>query len=427
MHIVIAMPTPEYVHNEFALGNLPEIVNHTKSIYPDIKISVAHKHGVRTDSNRNQILQECMNSGDVDYILWLDVDMIYPKQIIERYLDTLKIDQTIDVIGCLYFKRAYPYDPIAYEKSNDPIKPYRTILPSTLNENVIYEVEAVGYGGMMVNMKVYEKLGEKKWTHYGSNFHIPLELEDKLTHDLQFCKDVKEAGMSIKLHGGVRPGHMVNHPVTIEDWRKATEEEFKFRHKLPSIQIIMPVTNVEQGKQAALLMEQRAGIPCNIAVVHDDARKGFIGVVNDLFKKSDAEVVGYTAQDVIVGEDWLLHAMMRMLTTNAGLLALNGGKFHGKLASYGLVQRSWVKDIYNGNLFFPGYSAHYADTELTQIAKQQGRFAYAEKSVMLEIDFDKFLGNGKKLNQKDKKLYKKRKKIGFDGKVTDKNLLLEFA
>jgi hypothetical protein len=431
MHILLAIPSPSHVDADFALGNLQDVISHTRKTYPDWKVSTAYQTGVRTDQNRNAILKKAIEDGTVDYILWLDADMLYPAQIVERYFDTCEsLGQEIDVIGCLYFKRSYPYDPIAYELNdteNKDIKPFRSILPSAIKEDTVYEVAGLGYGGMMVNMKVYEKLGEKKWTRYGENFHLPFDAEGHLTHDLIFCKDVKEAGMSIKLHGGVRPGHLCVHPVTIEDWQRATEESFQFKKLPPKVLVVMPTTDTEQAKKAAEIMRIRAGADCDIAIVEDDKRIGFISVVNTLAQTQPHDVIVYTAQDALVGNNWLKHALMKMMITDAGLVGFHDGKWQGKLASFGMVQRSWFKNIYNGEVFHPGYHAHYADTELTQIAKEQGRYAYAEKAVMIEVDWDKAIGRGKGVVKADKKLYKKRKEDGFGGLVTSPDLLKEFS
>lgn len=419
MHILVGLPTPENVHNEFAFGNLPQIINHTKKVFPGIKISFANKEGVRTDANRNSILKQAIEDGTVDYILWLDVDQLYPPEIIERYIkDTEELKQSVDVIGCLYFKRSYPYEPIAYTFSGEHIKPFKTLLPSAVESDKIYEIDGVGYGGMMVNMKVYEKLGKKRWTNYGANFHLPYEIEEHITHDLIFCRDVRQAGMSVKLHGAVRPGHLAVRPVTISDWKRATIETFDFTSKQPSVIVVIPTTNVEQAKQAGEVMKRRAGIGFDLMIVEDTKRVGYVKTLNYVANESTHDVIVYSAQDVLVGTDWLRNALLTMLTENAGLVGFNDGKWAGKLASFGVIQRSWVKTIYGKNVFNPLYHSHYADTELTQIAKSQGRYAYSEKAVMLEVDFNKILGQGKWVVKADKKLYAKRKETNFDGLVT---------
>lgn len=419
MHLLVGLPTPENVHNEFAFGNLPQIINHTKKVFPGIQISFANKEGVRTDANRNSILKQAIEDGTVDYILWLDVDELYPPEIVERYIkDTQELKQTIDVIGCLYFKRAYPYDPVAYTFSGEHIKPFKTLLPSAVDDDKIYEIDGLGYGGMMVNMKVYEKLGKKRWTNYGVNFHLPYQIEEHITHDLIFCRDVKNAGMSVKLHGAVRPGHLATIPITIENWKKATLENFSFE-KQPSVLVVIPTTNLEQAKVAGEVMKQRAGLNFDLMIVEDTKRVGYVKTLNYVAKESSHDVIVYTAQDALVGFNWLRNALLKMLVENAGLVGFHDGKWNGKLASFGAVQMSWCKHIYGGNIFYPGYHSHYGDTELTQIAKSQGRYAYAENAVMLEVDFNKILGRGSGVVKADKKLFKERKESNFDGLVTD--------
>ena len=420
MHILIALPTPENVHNEFAFGNLPQIVNHTKMMYPGVKISFANKEGVRTDANRNSILKQAIEDGTVDYILWLDVDELYPKEIIQRYIDdTQELKQTIDVIGCLYFKRSYPYDPVAYTFSGEHIKPYKTLLPSAVEADKIYEIDGLGYGGMMVSMRVYNKLGKKRWTNYGVNFHLPYEVEEHLTHDLVFCRDVKRMGMSVKLHGAVRPGHLATIPITIDHWKKAMIETFDFSGKQPSVLVVIPTTNLDMAKRAGEIMKLRAGLGFDLMIIEDTKRVGYVKTLNYVARESKHDVVVYTAQDAMVGYNWLRNALLKMLVENAGLVGFHDGKWNGQLASFGAVQMSWAKTIYGGDIFYPGYHSHYGDTELTQIAKSQGRYAYAENAVMLEIDLLKAVGKGNGVVKADKNLFKQRKETHFDGLVTD--------
>lgn len=428
MHILIGLPTTENVNNEFAFGNLPDIVSHTRKAFPDIKLTVAHKTGVRTDANRNYILKEAIEDGTVDYILWLDVDELYPPSIIERYIkDTQELKVQLDVIGCLYFKRTYPYDPVAYTYSGQHIKPFKTLLPSAVEKENIYEVDGLGYGGMMVSMRVYEKLGKSRWTKYGDNFHLPYEVEDHVTHDLVFCNDVKKAGMSVKLHGAVRPGHLSVTPITIDHWKRATAENFDFNAKQPSVLVVMPATNREMAEQAGEIMKRRAGIGFDLMIVEDTNRIGFVQTFLMATQDSKHEVVVYTAQDALVGFNWLRKALMAMMLENAGLVGFHDGKWDGQLASFGAINTAWGRKIYGGNLFFPGYHSHYADTELTQIAKQQGKYAYAENAIMLENDVNKILTGGTGTLKKDKKLYKLRKESGFGGLVSDTQLLEQFS
>lgn len=412
VNILIGIPSSGHVNCAFAYDNLPAIIAYTQK-NSDHNLFIGFQCGVRTDRNRNEILQKAIAKGDIDYILWLDEDMLYPHDIVLRYLECQP-----EIIGCLYFKREAPYQPIGYYKSERNIKKYNAIEPREVPHDVdSIEVDALGYGGMMVSMKTYEKMGDKKWTHYGENYHLPFECENKFTHDIQFCKEAQECGVKILMHTKVRPGHIGEKVVTETDWTNPV-------YKIPKVTVIMPTTDMVMAKKASKLMKSRAGYPCQVLIVEDINRSGFMATLQGAIDKNPSDFYVYTAQDAFVGNDWLKIAMKKMEETNAGLLAFNNGRWGNKMAAFGLVRHEWMVKNYGGRLFYEGYKTHYADVELTLIAKQEGKFAYDGDAVMTEIDFDK---DGKGTNAQDKALFAERKMTGFDGKVTDIELLQFFS
>jgi len=215
VNILIGIPAQDIVPTKFML-NLIGVLSYTKNHLKNVgEVNLAVKPGVRTDKNRNTILKEAIKKGDIDYIIWFDTDMIYPLDIICQYM---RID--FDIIGCLYFKRPPPHDPVVFVKNKtSKAKPYNAIDPSSFEFENVYPVDAIGYGGMMVKMSVYEKLGKKKWTHYGKNYHLPFEAKDRLTHDLVFCQTCQDAGFKILAHGSVRAGHIAQKVITEDDYR----------------------------------------------------------------------------------------------------------------------------------------------------------------------------------------------------------------
>lgn len=406
MNIGIGIPTPERVHPDFSISCLPQIVSYTKKHLPDVNLFIRPQGGVRTDRNRNAILKDFIDKGDIDYILWLDADMVYPHDIIKRYLELKKLHGEMSVIGCLYFKRSSPHSPIGYVDSGKDDKPFRPLMPQMVKKGKIYEVTGVGYGGMMVPMEVYDKLGDEKWTHYGVNFHIPDAEDGNLTHDLEFCRTVKKHGFKIFLHGSVRPGHIAEKLITEEDFY----DNFPPRLlKGLKVMVAIPATDEKLATKAAKVMGKRAGYDCDIRVILDKNKKGYTHVINSAYmvnnKKYDFFV--YTAQDVFVGSNWLAEALKEQFKSQAGLISFNDGKWNGQLASFGLVETLWANKNYGGNLFYPEYKSHYGDTELTQIAKHDKNFSYAKDAVMLEVDYKKAIGKGH-VNKDDKKLYKQR-------------------
>lgn len=418
--LAIGIPTPQFLDPDFAIGNLQEIIQYT-ALNVTTNISVKYQTGVRTDSNRNVMLQEFLEEG-FDYLLWLDSDMIYPPNIIEEYLKAPKITKKpIDVIGCLYFKRQEPYSPIAYTLSNDKERPYTEIPHLSVRKDSFYDVDGLGFGGLMVSRHTYDRLKSKKWHKYGSNFHLPFAAKDKLSHDLEFCKNVKNKGMNILMHGGIRPKHIG------KLWVDGSMCEQKIDiNKWPETLVIMPTTDKSKAKEASELMKTRAGMPCDIEIVEDKKRKGFVKVINDTFHKNQNYInFVYTAQDAYVGQEWLKEATVSMARKNAGLVSFNDGIWNGRLAQFGLVNREWALENFN-NIFPDCYKANYCDTEITQVAKQQDRYMWSEKAIMIEVDYQKHI-EIRQPNEEDKMTFNQRKKSGFDGKVTNDILLKEFS
>lgn len=198
--VLIGCPTAPMVNISF-VENLLAIISKAKKI-KDVEINFGYKTGVRTDRNRNEILKIALETG-MDYILWLDTDMLYPTNIVEKLL---KADK--DIIGCLYFKRAIPFTPVGAYKSKKKEFSYNPLDPKSLPADSVIEVDGLGFGGMMVKTEVYRKMGDDMWANYGEEYHIPLGGGNHLTHDFYFCRKAQEHGIHIHLHTGIKPGHL---------------------------------------------------------------------------------------------------------------------------------------------------------------------------------------------------------------------------
>lgn len=431
MKIALIIPCPQLVEPLFAIQSLHEIMDYTKENRKKVEVNIFSKIGTRTDKTRNACVKEALEWG-ADWFLHLDADMIFPRDIITSYLSVADRSK-VDVIGCLYFKRDEDYAPIGYIKSDDPTRPYRSVIPRFIREDGVYEVEGLGFGGMMVARHVYDKLGDKKWSVYGSNFHIPDDsLPDRLTHDLNFCKDVKEAGMTIKLHGGIRPKHIGKLIVDEETWRKngrMDKEKLVQIAMQQKVVVIMPSIKMDMAQNAADVMKIRAGMPVSVEVIEDTKHEGFVKICNRVSKdylKKGYNLFAYTAQDAYVSKGWLLAAVMSQIEQMAGLIAFNDGKWWGKLAQFGMMTDDFMKTYLDGNMLPPHYFGNYTDCELTLIAMQNNQFGWAQDSIMMEIDPDKDKGK-KSVNKDDQKTFNARKLTKFDGKVTDPILIGMFS
>ena len=188
--------------------------------------------------------------------------------------------------------------------------------------------------------------------------------------------------------------------------------------------IFMPFIHPPLAKRTAETLARRAGVSATLICIFDLKREGFVSIINQAFKESESPFVGYLAEDAFPGRDWLKIALDELNAQKAGLLGFNDGKWQGALAAFGLAKRAWAQKNYAGNLFYPKYKQHYADTELTLLAKNDKVYAYNPHSVLLEVDWDK---DQKTTNVSDKLLFQDRMKTGFDNRIDNTELLEMFS
>lgn len=155
------------------------------------------------------------------------------------------------------------------------------------------------------------------------------------------------------------------------------------------IAVVMPCIDTEKGMNTARNLSRRAGISCKILIVHDSQRLGFIKTLNGAVLKISTRYIVYLAQDAYPGRDWLLNAYHTLEKSGKGLLAFNDGKWKGRIASFGMVRTEWVKSLYDGRIFYPGYQSHGADNELTVIARLQNMHEYNPDCTLMEYVWKK--------------------------------------
>lgn len=173
------------------------------------------------------------------------------------------------------------------------------------------------------------------------------------------------------------------------------------------ISVIMPTTDLSQAILSARRMKDNAGLPMRMIIVQDNIRQGYIKTLNLTASKVASDYIAYVAQDSLSGKNWLKLAYSTLRTEQKSLCAFNDGKFEGKLASFGLVKKSFCTQLYGeGHIFYPGYHSHRADDELTLYAKLNKQLSYTPSAIMLEVDYRL----DRSLNLEDIELFKRRKK-----------------
>jgi hypothetical protein len=189
---------------------------------------------------------------------------------------------------------------------------------------------------------------------------------------------------------------------------------------MSGVTAVMPCTDTEMGMETARLLARRAGMDCRILVVNDTLRQGFIKTLNDTASRISARYVVYLAQDAYPGRNWLRDAYDALERSGKGLLGFNEGTYRGRIAIFGMVRMDWVKGLYGGPIFYPGYISHGADNELTVLARALDMYIYEPDCSLVEYDPDK---ESKPGHKEDAKLFRQRYMMGFDGLVPKEKLM----
>jgi len=159
----------------------------------DIKLTTETKLGI--SAARNRLAEKYL---DADYILWIDTDMMFRPNSLKKLLDCNK-----DIVSGLYFSRGYPFQPLASHK----VRGTNLFKPADVNKNGLIEVDAAGFGFMLIKKGVFDKI-EKPWFVY----------KKTLGEDYYFCTKAKEAGFKVFVNCDVQCGHWTERAITINDW-----------------------------------------------------------------------------------------------------------------------------------------------------------------------------------------------------------------
>lgn len=189
------------------------------------------KKGALVEHNRNLLVNDVLNTfPDVTHLLFVDDDMTYPPDTIQRLLLAGK-----DVCICQGFHKFEPYTPLA-----TVVSPDGTLVPVHLNpetEGKILPVSSGGGGTMLVRREVFEKV-PFPWfqVQYERIENVPPSLKKILEgtcirghiligEDVWFFSQVSAAGYRIYCHFGLAIGHInPDYEVTYRDYERYANE-----------------------------------------------------------------------------------------------------------------------------------------------------------------------------------------------------------
>lgn len=134
---------------------------------------------------------------DSDYVLWLDSDMVFKPDLLERMLADDK-----DIVSGLFFRRRPPFSPCLYKTlradRDDPHKNAHELLKDYPRDE-LFEVEGVGLAAVLVKTDVLRAIALREGTIFAPLLGYG--------EDLSFCIRARDAGYSVWCDSRIKVGH----------------------------------------------------------------------------------------------------------------------------------------------------------------------------------------------------------------------------
>lgn len=190
--ILIAMPCSEMMHSDtaFDLISLRRVgdtrVGHTK-------MTMIH-------DARNTFVERAIDGG-YDRVLWIDSDMRFGPDVLERL--NADMDSGLEYVSALCFKRVYPTAPVIYDDMfplSDAPGMYGVHIYRDYPQDKVFEIAASGMGCVMTNVQLLKDV----WDNFGPPFNYVANLGE----DMSFCYKVAELGVSMWCDSSVKVGHI---------------------------------------------------------------------------------------------------------------------------------------------------------------------------------------------------------------------------
>lgn len=154
---------------------------------------------------------------EADYILWLDSDMVFEPDTLERMMTVLDEHDDIDIISGLYCRRSTPFTPVAFDKLE--VGEDGNLVFEDMKEipEGLKEIAGCGFGCVLMKTDCLFDMSKE---HKGAWF-TPMA---NAGEDCAFCIRAREEGYKIFIDPSIELGHMGYAAVT-RGFYEATKEE----------------------------------------------------------------------------------------------------------------------------------------------------------------------------------------------------------
>ena len=182
MKLMVAIPTLDYIHFEFARC-LTGLVQ--KLERDGVDYEVCFKGGTLVYNGRDALAADAINEG-YTHILWLDADMVFNPNIFEKLSAN-----NCDFVTGVYHSRHAPYGSCIFTKLPEKAKEY---------PNHPFEVEGCGFGCVLTSTEMLRAVYRK----HGYCFQPTPQYGE----DLSFCERARALGYKLICDPSVIAGHI---------------------------------------------------------------------------------------------------------------------------------------------------------------------------------------------------------------------------
>lgn len=355
---------------------------------------------------RNMVAERFLEDDDAEWLFWLDTDMGFEPDTLERLLEAADPAER-PIVGGLCFAQ--------FEAGLDGSGGFLTRARPTISDwveredtrgfvgrawfppNTVTRCDGTGSACLVIHRSVFEKINEK----YGPVWYDQARGDQGLVaEDLSFCMRAATVDAPVHVHTGVKATHMKT--VWLSDrefWEQQTAPPATDR-----VAVLVPVMRRPQNAEPFMRSLTASTGLATVYAIHDEDDIE----TRDAWKRAGAHVIqssgptfavkvndGYRATSepwcFLVGDDvrflpgWYDHARLAADVTKAAVVGTNDlgnpRVMRGEHATHMLVRRSYVDEVGfwdgPGLICHESYSHWYVDDELVAAARQAGVWAMA--------------------------------------------------
>ena len=199
MKTLIAIPCMDVIEADFVDCLTELLLKHGN------EVEVKYLKASLVYDARNQLTRYVLEKGGYDYVLWLDSDMTFEPDLLDRMMESI---EGKDAVTGLCFGRKPPFKPCIYKKldvKQTPTENGPMLLPEAENwfdypRDQLFKVDACGFACVLMRTNVLEKM-----LVYG----VPFFPVGGLGEDLTFCWRAKKQDIQFWCDSRLKIGHIM--------------------------------------------------------------------------------------------------------------------------------------------------------------------------------------------------------------------------